>query len=199
MIIMARYAAEHKGETRQRILEAADDLMKVRGFESASVGDVMARAGLTVGGFYAHFPSKDALAREALLFGLSRSVDRLLGSLAAIDDPKARVRALIRQYLAQADDPDLEHACPMTLALPDLARADREARNAFAMHTGALLDRIAERFPEIEGMTRREAALFVYTSCAGAVSVARAVASPDARQRILGTTERMLVRALRLV
>jgi len=196
---MARYATEHKGETRQRILKAADDLMKVRGFDSASVADVMTRAGLTVGGFYAHFPSKEALAREALLFGLSRSVDRLLGSLAAIEDPKAWVHALIRQYLAQADDPDLERACPMTLALPELARADREARNAFAMHTGALLDRIAERFPEVEGMTRREAALFVYTSCAGAVSVARAVASPEARHRILGTTERMLVRALGLV
>lgn len=196
---MARYATEHKGETRQRILKAADDLMKLRGFESASVADVMARAGLTVGGFYAHFPSKEALAREALLFGLSRSVDRLLGALAAIEDPKAWVRALIRQYLAQADDPDLEHACPMTLALPEVARADRDARNAFAVHTGALLDRIAERFPEVEGMTRREAALFVYTSCAGAVSVARAVASPEARHRILGTTERMLVRALRLV
>ena len=73
----------------------------------------------------------------------------------------------------------------MTLLLPELARADRDTRNAFAAHTGALLDRIAERFPEIDGMTRREAALFVYTSCAGAVSVARAVASPDARQRIL--------------
>jgi hypothetical protein len=48
-------------------------------------------------------------------------------------------------------------------------------------------------------MTRREAALFVYTSCAGAVSVARAVASPDARRRITDTTERMLVRALCLV
>jgi TetR/AcrR family transcriptional repressor of nem operon len=196
---MSRYAPDHKGETRQRILEAADDLMKAEGVAAASVAEVMARAGLTVGGFYAHFPSKEALAHEALLFGLTRMVERMLATLDRVADPKARVRTLIAQYLAQAEDPDLSHACPMTLLLPELARADRETRNAFAAHTGALLDRIAERFPEIDGMTRREAALFVYTSCAGAVSVARAVASPEARHRILGTTERMLVRALCLV
>lgn len=196
---MSRYAPEHKEETKRRILEAADALMKAEGVAAASVADVMARAGLTVGGFYAHFPSKEALAHEVLLFGLTRIVERMLASLDRIADPKARVRALIEQYLAQAEDPDLSHACPMTLLLPELARADRDARNAFAAHTGHLLDRIAERFPEIDGMTRREAALFVYTSCAGAVSVARAVASPEARHRILGTTERMLVRALCLV
>jgi TetR/AcrR family transcriptional repressor of nem operon len=199
MIIMARYGAEHKGGTRRRILEAADEVIKAQGVQAASVSEVMRRAGLTVGGFYAHFPSKEALAQESLLFGLTRSVDRLLASLDRIADPKARVRALVSQYLAQADDNDLAHACPMTLLLPDLARADRDTRNAFSTHTGALLDRIAERFPDIEGMTRRQAALFVYTSCAGAVAVARAVASPEARRRILDTTERMLVRALCLV
>jgi TetR/AcrR family transcriptional repressor of nem operon len=199
MIIMSPSPTERKEASHRRILEAADDLMKAQGVESTSVAEVMARAGLTVGGFYAHFPSKEAMVQEALLFGLTRSVDRMLAAVDRVDDPKARVRALIREYLAQAEDPDLAHACPMTLLLPDLARADRQRRNAFGAHTGALLERIAERFPEIDGMTRREAALVVYTSCAGAVSVARAVASPDARRRIIGSTERMLVRALSLV
>jgi TetR/AcrR family transcriptional repressor of nem operon len=99
---------------------------------------------------------------------------------------------LIRHYLAQVDDPALDEACPMTLMLPGLARADRDAQNAFAARTGALLDRIAEHFPDIPGMSRREAALFTYTSCVGAVSVARAVASPEARQRIVQTTQRAL-------
>jgi len=196
---MSRYATEHKAQTRRRILDAADELLKTKGFESASVADVMRRAGLTVGGFYAHFPSKDALGQEALLYGLTRSVERMLAALDRIGDPAGRVRALIAEYLGQAEDPDLGNACPMTLLLPELARGDRAARNAFGAHTGALLDRIAERFPEIDGMTRRDAALFVYTSCAGAVSVARAVASADARRRILETTERMLVRALCLL
>jgi TetR/AcrR family transcriptional repressor of nem operon len=195
---MARYATEHKGVTRERILAAADRVMKARGAEAATVEAVMREAGLTVGGFYAHFPSKAALAQETLLFGLTRNVDRLLAKLAPISDKREWVRALIRDYLAQVEDPALEHACPMTLSLPDLARADREAQNAFAARTAALLDRIAEHFPEFPGMSRREAALAVYTSCAGAVSVARAVAAPEARQRIVRTVERMLTRVLAL-
>src|SRR3954469_14854739 len=99
--IMARYSTAHKQETRQRILAAADRVMKARGVEAASVEAVMREAGLTVGGFYAHFDSKDALAREALLRSLERSVDRLLASLDGITDRKAWVRALIAHYLAQ--------------------------------------------------------------------------------------------------
>lgn len=189
---MSRYPADHKWATRRRILGAAERLLKTEGVDAASVGAVMHAAGLTVGGFYAHFPSKEALTRESLLFGLEASVDRMLERLAAIDDPVARVRALIRAYLAQAEDPDLAHACPLTLLLPDVARGEREWRNEFAHRTGALLDRIAACFPEVPGMTRREAALAVYTSCVGAVMLARALPAPDARRRVLATTERTL-------
>lgn len=196
MYIMARYSSEHKAETRKRILGAADRVMKARGVGAATVDSVMREAGLTVGGFYAHFPSKEALAQEALLAGVEASVDRLLASLAPVPDGAAWVRTLIRRYLAQADEPSLERACPLTVFLPDVARGSRELKNAFAQRTGALLDRIALHFPEVPGMSRREAALAVYTSCIGAVVLARAVAAPDARARILATTEKTLLRAL---
>lgn len=195
---MARYPAERKEITREKILAAADRVMKAQGVAAASVAEVMDDAGLTVGGFYAHFPSKEALAQEALLYGLERSVDRMLSALAPIADRKAWLRALVHDYLAQVDDPALAHACPMTLLLPDLARAGRDAQNAFAARTGALLDRIAEKLPVVPGMSPREAALFTYTTCVGAVSVARAVAAPEARQRIVRTTERALLRTLAL-
>ena len=130
MIIMARYSSEHKAETRRKILGAADRVMKARGVEAASVEAVMREAGLTVGGFYAHFPSKDALAHEALLAGLEQSVDRLLASLAEVPDGAPWVRALIRRYLAQADESSLDRACPLTLFLPDVARGGRDFQNA---------------------------------------------------------------------
>ena len=173
--------------------------MKSRGLDAASVDAVMRAAGLTVGEFYAHFPSKEALARETVLYSLEASVDRLMASLAGIADPDQWVRALIREYLAQVDDPALEHACPLTLFLPDVARGDRDAQNAFAQRTGVLLDRIAARFPDAPGMSRRDAALAVYTSCVGAVTLARAVAAPEARQRIVRSTETMLLRMLGLI
>ena len=198
MRIMSRYPRQHKPETRRRILAAAGRVMKARGMEAASVEAVMRDAGLTVGGFYAHFPSKDALAQQALLDGMEASVDRLLAALARVPDGAPWVRALVDAYLAQADDPALEHACPLTLFLPDVARGSREFRNAFAERTGALLDRIAAHFPDVPGMTRRQAALAVYSACVGAVVLARAVAAPEARARILAATRTTLERALAL-
>ena len=198
MRIMSRYPSQHKTETRRRILAAAGRVMKARGMEAASVEAVMRDAGLTVGGFYAHFPSKDALAQQALLDGMEASVDRLLAALAPVPDGAPWVRALVDAYLAQADDPALEHACPLTLFLPDVARGSREFRNAFAERTGALLDRIAAHFPDVPGMTRRQAALAVYSACVGAVVLARAVAAPEARARILAATRTTLERALAL-
>lgn len=195
---MSRYPNEHKALTRNRILESADRLMKSQGIPATSVDAVMRDAGMTVGGFYAHFPSKEALARESLLHGLEASVDRFLSALALVPDGAPFARALIGSYLAQADEPDLGHACPMTLLLADVARAGRAWQNGFAERTGALLERIAARFPDVPGMSRRQAALTVYTSCVGAVVIARALASPAARRRIVRTTEKMLWKSLDL-
>ena len=93
----------------------------------ASVAAVMRGAGLTVGGFYAHFASKEELAAETLLHGLTQSFERMIGGLAGRSGG-AWVRAMIRGYLAQADDADLAHACPMTLLLADVARDDARPR-----------------------------------------------------------------------
>lgn len=195
---MARYSEDHKRATRARILLAADRRIKADGIAAASVEAVMHDAGLTVGGFYAHFPSKEALAREALSDGLARNVDHMVERLDGITDPAAWARAMIRAYLAQAETPSLDSACPLTMLLPDIARSDRDTKNAFGATTNALLERIAERFPDVPGMTRRDAVLAVYSSCIGAVMLARAMSSTEARRRILGNTEAMLVRLLGL-
>jgi TetR/AcrR family transcriptional regulator, transcriptional repressor for nem operon len=195
---MARYPAKHKGQTRTRILAASDRLLKERGTEAASIDAVMKRAGLTVGGFYAHFASKDELARETLLYGLDTSTDRLLASLAGINDDRAWVRALIHAYLHQVDRPDLAAACPLTLLLPDVARSGREFQTAFAQRTGALLDRVAHRFPAVAGLSSREVAIAVFASCAGAVALARTMPSVAARARILDAVEATLCAALQL-
>lgn len=195
---MTRYAAGRKAQTRARILDASDRLLKERGAGAASIEAVMKAAGLTVGGFYAHFGSKGELEREALLHGLEASMERLLTALAPIGDDRAWVRALIHRYLHQVDDPDLGGACPLTLMLPEVARGGTALRAAFSERTGALLDRVAHRFPRAAGMSPREAAIAVFASCAGAVALARTIPAPHARERVLSATERMLVAALDL-
>jgi len=195
---MARYSIEHKGETRERILEAADRAFKEVGIESASIDEIMREVGLTVGGFYGHFDSKRQLATEAICFGLERSMERLLTPLESIADDKAWLRAVIRGYLRQIDESSLGAACPLTLMLPDVARGGPEFQRAFGERTRALLDRIAPRFPEIAGWSRRETAVFVFASCAGAISLARAIGAPRARERVIASTETMLSQLLGL-
>lgn len=195
---MARYPTRHKSETRERILAAADRVIKDRGIERASVDAVMRGADLTVGGFYAHFDSKEDLARETLLFGLERSMERLLTPLAAIVDDRAWLTALIRRYLHQVDESSLAAACPLTVMLPEVARGGAEFQRAFGVRTAALLDGIESRFPEVAGRSRREVAVFVFASCAGAIALARAIGAPRARERVIAATEAMLLQVLGL-
>ena len=194
---MARYPAGHKGETRRKILQASEALMKEQGVEAASVDEVMRGAGLTVGGFYAHFASKEELASETLLFGLERSFDRMIRALDGLDG-RTWVRAMIRAYLAQVDDPELEHACPMTLLLADVARSDDERRRRFSDTTRAMLDRVVGHFPAGDGLSSREVAIATYAALVGAVSLARTTPSRTGCRVITRACETMLCAWMKL-
>jgi TetR/AcrR family transcriptional repressor of nem operon len=191
MLIMARYPVEHKRETRQRILAASEALMKDRGVEAASVDAVMRGAGLTVGGFYAHFASKEELAAETLLYGLEQSFERMIGALEGTTG-RAWVRAMIRTYLSQADDRDLAHACPLTLLLAEVARDDDARKRRFADVTRRMLDRVVGHFPARDGLSPRETALATYAALVGAVGLARTTPSRTSRHAIMHACETML-------
>ena len=197
MLIMARYPAEHKAATRERILAASERVLKRDGVERASVEAVMREAGLTVGGFYAHFESKEDLARQSLLYGIEESFAWLTRELEGLDD-RAFVRALISRYLAQAADPNLEHACPLTVLLPEVARSTSAFREEFAARTAALLRAVEHRFPVRSGFSQRETALAVFAALSGAVSMARAAGTSRARAKIASAMEAFLVGALGL-
>jgi TetR/AcrR family transcriptional repressor of nem operon len=194
---MARYDPEHKRQTRARILAASDRLMKRRGAEAATVAAAMDAAGLTVGGFYAHFGSKVDLARQSLLFGMEQSFQRLTVALDGLDD-RAWLRALIARYFAQLDAGSLDDGCPLTLSMPDVARDDEAFRAEFGAHAAALVKAIQHRFPAVAGMTPPETALAVFAALSGAVALARAVARPHVRARVVEATEKMLYALLDL-
>jgi TetR/AcrR family transcriptional repressor of nem operon len=194
---MSRYPAGRKPQTRERIVAAAERLIKERGTAGASVEAVMREAGLTVGGFYAHFPSKEAMVDEALLAGIERSLGSLVQGLEDVP-PATFARTLIDRYLEQATVGELGRACPLTLLLPDVARADVVAKQAFAARTAQLVARVEPRLPQVEGMAPRDVALAMFASLAGAVSFARAAATARGRDRILAATRAGLERWLGL-
>jgi TetR/AcrR family transcriptional repressor of nem operon len=193
---MARYPADHKAETRERILEVSDRLLKERGAEGSSLAEVMHAAGLTVGAFYAHFASKQALEEATLLHGIGASMDRLLTPLEGIADDRRWRKALIHAFLAQLDDPDLGNANALTLVPPDVARGSAALKSAFSERTAALLDRVAPRFPAVASLTPREVAIAVFATLVGAVALARTIPAAVARGRVRHATETLLLSAL---
>ncbi|MGP4022586.1 TetR/AcrR family transcriptional regulator [Actinomadura sp. 3N407] len=118
-----------KAESRQRIVRSAVNLLRERGLADVSVSEVMAGAGLTVGGFYAHFPSKGRLAEEAVRQAM---LDRREQFLDRPDEDgwRLRLQSAMQGYFSERHRDDVRHRCPMPMAAIDAAR-DGSAATVF--------------------------------------------------------------------
>src|SRR5688500_18866737 len=125
-----RYPPDRKQATRRKILNAALTVFRRKGFEGAGVDAVMAEAGLTAGGFYAHFKSKEALFAEALVDALKNA--RLIRGLddEGVVGPQ-RIRNIVGKYLSPAHRRFVTRGCPMPPLLGELARQNETARRDF--------------------------------------------------------------------
>src|SRR5258707_9155744 len=153
-----------KRRTHDRIVAAAGRIVRKNGLAAASVSRVMHGAGLTIGGFYAHFPSKRAMDAEvvqATVGGSSTpwSVDR---------------------YLTAAHRDDAEHGCAFPAMLSEIARADEATRLAMAHAIDARVRALAKDGPGARGITARERAFATLALWIGGRGLARAPACPHA-------------------
>ena len=165
--------SEQKARSRARIVEAAARLFRGRGYRDTSVDDLMADAGLTRGGFYAHFESKAALLSAALEAAFAEARCNLFeGRLASLRG-EAWVRAAATRYLSPAHQ---ERAgagrAPPPLGA-EVARAEPEVRDTFEAEVRAVLDAMTER---LDGDRAR--ALRLLSTWVGATLLSRAVRSP---------------------
>lgn len=174
-----RYGPGHKQQSRDRILRAAMLTMREQGPERLGVSEVMARAGLTHGGFYAHFSSKEALVAAALaeMFGDAGTAGGRLD--AALAGPRADLRAALHSflagYLSPAHRDGVESGCPLPALVSDMTRNDGLARG----HFNAGLERIQGRLAAaLRGIGRAEPqamARAAISRMVGAVALARAI------------------------
>lgn len=179
-----RYSPEHKAENREKILSMAARSFRERGGDSSGIGKVMRKAGLTKGGFYRHFRSKDDLFVAAVARALDELAARMLETAKAAPEGRA-LRAIIERYLS------LEHAnspgtgCVLAALGPEFARKPPSLRKRIE----ALLDAYRERLlPFVPGKTREDRlAKFgvLFPSMAGVLTGARMVADPQRRERML--------------
>jgi len=169
------YPPGHKDQTRTRIVHSARKLFNRYGFEGVSVEQIMADAGLTVGGFYKHFGSKSDLYAEALECFFTDPTWN--GSWEGVSiDPSATDIAsqIIRAYLSPQHLAETDGACPMVTLPSDVARSGPSARRAYEKAFKAMVAALQRRTND-DADSERQAALATAAMCVGGMVVARAL------------------------
>lgn len=172
-----RYAPEHNEATRERILEAAARLFREHGVAEVGLAKVMAEVGLTVGTFYTHFDSKEALLREALLYALDAR-DEALGA--------NKFEKAIRLYLSPEHRDAAGSGCPTAALVSEVARSTRATRNAFVKRLEPTMTAIVQSLAERRGskVTPADATAF-FGLLVGTLQLARATPDRAASDAIL--------------
>ncbi len=194
-----KVSREQMAKNRDRILEEAGRLFREKGFEAVSVAEVMKAAGLTHGGFYGHFASKDDLIAQTLTHGLAPDAG---GSADARAGSADSLRSFLDGYLS-CDHRDNAAAGCLTAALAgDVRRQDPAARAALAQGFRAQIDRMSDGLqafaPDLHPDERRQAAIGNWAAMVGAVMLARVVDDPDFSEEILASTRSWIDRGLEL-
>jgi TetR/AcrR family transcriptional repressor of nem operon len=186
-----RYDAEHKQKTREKVLHAAARAIRIDGPERIGVAAVMAEAGLTHGGFYAHFASKDELVGAAIEHMFEQSRARLLHETEG-RSPAEGLVASIDFYLSKKHRDARGAGCPMAALSSDLPRLSEPSREQFAAGARRLSVTLGEKLAALDHADAGTAARSMVSELVGALSLARV--EPDAKRSdaILSASRRHL-------
>jgi TetR/AcrR family transcriptional repressor of nem operon len=186
-----RVTREQASANRERILEVAGALFRERGYDGIGVADIMKRAGLTHGGFYGHFASKDDLAAEITgrVLGRDGWQERLTGKR----DPS--LADVVRSYLSARHRDDPGRGCFFAAVGSDVARQPRSVRRAFTEGLRKRVDMMRDLVPGRTAAARRQKAIATITGLVGALTLARAVDDPALSDEILEAAAASLERS----
>jgi len=189
-----RYHPDHKVRTHRRIVRNASRQLRARGLNGPAVSTLMKASGLTHGGFYRHFGSRDDLVVEAVEEGLLELRDRLI-SAAKQADPGEGWKAMVRSYLSLERCDRAEDGCPIAALAPDMARTRPALKQRIAAAIRTLRQ---ELLPFMPGRNPEEKAanfLAIFSSMVGTIAIARTMPDPAMRQTILNTVGDHLLRS----
>ena len=188
-------ARSKKEETRERILRAAARAIRKHGYEGVGVADVMKEAGLTHGGFYAHFESRDALLAAAADQAGAESIENLTRGIAAAK-PGQELLALIDTYLSDRHvaAPEQGWGCAIAAAGSEVPRQQAEVRRVANRRIKDLIGLIERQFPEWGRGAAHDKAMGIAATVVGAMVLARAVDDAQLSNRIRKAA-RELIRA----
>jgi len=181
-----RYSREHKQETHTRIVRKASVRLREKGAHGIGVADLMKEAGLTHGGFYAHFDSREALVIEAFNYAMDRSTEHWR-KLAEQTPPEKRYSAIVESYLTTQHRDNPGHGCAVPTLGPEIAREGAKARKAFAARLDEMIGMIADQLPELPRKAARAQAIAAISTMAGALVLSRIAGSGEFSEEILGS------------
>jgi TetR/AcrR family transcriptional repressor of nem operon len=190
-----RYSKEHKLETHARIVKKASVRLREKGAHGIGVADLMKDAGLTHGGFYAHFDSREALVIEAFAYAMDRSTDRWR-QLAGQAAPDQRLATFVDSYLSPQHRDNPGHGCAVPALGAEIARESPKTRKAFAAKLDQMIEMMSEQFHGGPSKSARKHAMAALATMMGSVVLARVAGNGDLSEELLSAgREAVLERA----
>jgi TetR/AcrR family transcriptional repressor of nem operon len=179
------YSKKDKAETHTRIVSVAAKRFRERGLEGIGVADVMKEAGVTVGGFYKHFNSRDELVIEALATAF-QDLDRW-------EEHTDTLTKLLEDYLSEVHRDAPGTGCALGALLGDMPRASRSAKAVYTARFKRTLAYSTGLFPPNGTSDRRARAILMISAMLGAINLSRAVSDPNLSREILQQTRDQLI------
>src|SRR3954453_13212568 len=179
-----RYSREHKLETHARIVKRASVRLREKGAHGIGVADLMKDAGLTHGGFYAYFDSREALVIEAFAYAMDRSNERWR-KFAEQTPPDKRLAAIVEQYLTPLHRDDPGHGCAVPTLGAEIARESPKTRKAFAAKLEQMIEMLAGQIPGVPREASRKQAMATLATMMGTLVLARIAGNGEFSDDIL--------------
>ncbi|MFL6603536.1 MAG: TetR/AcrR family transcriptional regulator [Steroidobacteraceae bacterium] len=191
---MKRAATRSKEATHERILETAARAIRRSGYDGTSVADIMKEAGLTHGGFYAHFASREAMLAEAADRAGAESIAAST-RIAASSPPGQALQNLLRAYLSKEHVEGAEMGCPIAALGSEMPRQAPEVRRAATHRIKEMIDVVARLSPDWGQPGAHEEALVTVATAVGTLLLARAVDDPKLSDSLIKAALKRLVAA----
>ena len=179
-----RYSREHKQETHARIVRKASVRLREKGAHGVGVADLMKEAGLTHGGFYAHFDSREALVIEAFAYAMDRSMEHWRKAIEQTP-PDKRLAMIVDAYLTPVHRDDPGHGCAVPTLGAEIARESPKTRKAFAAKLEQMIDMMAEQIPDVSGKAARKRAAATLATMMGTLVLSRIAGTSEFSDEIL--------------
>jgi len=187
-----RYQPGHKAEIHQKIVKDGSQRVRAEGLKGVAVAGVMRDTGLTHGGFYKHFESKDELLMESLKESFRDIIDTLVRA-AEHSPPGEAWKAIVKTYLRSEMCDHPERGCPLAALAPELARVDKRMKPQIVAELVNYKSRMLPFMPGRRTADKERAFFAIFSTMIGAVEIARMLPDPATREKVLGSTRDFLL------